>query len=1119
MFSPCTFVFHSVIVTLSLTTCLVCDFSVILCKGIKIITLHEVGKMRFFLTFCLGFLGVLNFLHSQKAQNWAGTNNGRIYFQSNSGHLTTFRAPLNQSSSIHYILPRNPPLAGEALVHDNSGELVWRNVYTSAGDIGSGTPASGAFTSLSANNNFSVYPIGTGAGNTGEIRWYELAANGSEYTAFKAADAMSSNIVYTLPSSGGSSGNILTTNGSGQLSWSASVSGTNVSASGNLSVSGNSALGDANTDVTSLKGTLRVYDTDGQEYTDIKGPSGASQTVNLNFTLPSNAGSANNMLITDGSGNLSWSSAVNGSTVTASGDISSGGNGAITGDLAVGGNTSLGNASSDVTNLKGSFRVWDNNNTHWTDIKGGDGTAQIADLNFILPTDAGSNGKVLTTNGSGTLSWSTPSPDWTTPGTIGSTTPNTGAFTTLSANGALSLKPTGTSSGNTGEIRWYELVANGSNYTAFRAADDMLNPVVYTLPAADGSSGNMLTTNGSGVLSWSSSVSTTNVTASGDLTVNGNTSLGDASTDVTNLKGSFRVWDNNNTHYTDIKGGDGTAQIAHLDFILPTNAGAANNMLITDGSGNLSWSSSVSGTNVTASGDLSVGGNTSLGDASTDVTNLKGSFRVWDNNNTHYTDIKGGDGTAQIAHLDFILPTNAGAANNMLITDGSGNLSWSSSVSGTNVTASGDLSVGGNTSLGDASTDVTNLKGSFRVWDNDNTHYTDIKGGDGTAQIANLDFILPTTAGSNGQVLSTNGSGTLSWVTATPNWAAPGTIGSTTPNSGAFTTLSASGALTASGNINIQPTGASAGNTGEIRWYDLDASNFTAFKAADVMGADVTYTLPAADGTSGQSLTTNGSGVLSWSTTSANWASPGTIGSTTPNTGAFTTLSASNNINVSPTGTSAGNTGEIRWYELVANGSDYTAFKAADAMAAPVTYTLPAADGTAGQFLKTNGSGTLSWAAGSSGADASFLQTYAVSASAPSTGDALVWNGTAWAPGNATSSVQKLVLSEGTELDIDILRGGASEINNTNISAHAFFKMVNAGINTDINGFANGENGRIIYLFNSTTKNIVFVEQDPASLAVNRLILGVANKTINPDQVAVFIYSTTKNRWILISTT
>jgi len=43
------------------------------------------------------------------------------------------------------------------------------------------------------------------------------------------------------------------------------------------------------------------------------------------------------------------------------------------------------------------------------------------------------------------------------------------------------------------------------------------------------------------------------------------------------------------------------------------------------------------------------------------------------------------------------------------------------------------------------------------------------------------------------------------------------------------------------------------------------------------------------------------------------------------------------------------------------NGSNYTALKAADTIAANVTYTLPAADGSSGQFLKTDGSGALSF--------------------------------------------------------------------------------------------------------------------------------------------------------------
>jgi hypothetical protein len=45
-----------------------------------------------------------------------------------------------------------------------------------------------------------------------------------------------------------------------------------------------------------------------------------------------------------------------------------------------------------------------------------------------------------------------------------------------------------------------------------------------------------------------------------------------------------------------------------------------------------------------------------------------------------------------------------------------------------------------------------------------------------------------------------------------------------------------------------------------------------------------------------------------------------------------------------------------------ANGTNYVAFQAPASVAANVTWTLPDADGTSGQFLQTDGSGALSWA-------------------------------------------------------------------------------------------------------------------------------------------------------------
>jgi len=56
---------------------------------------------------------------------------------------------------------------------------------------------------------------------------------------------------------------------------------------------------------------------------------------------------------------------------------------------------------------------------------------------------------------------------------------------------------------------------------------------------------------------------------------------------------------------------------------------------------------------------------------------------------------------------------------------------------------------------------------------------------------------------------------------------------------------------------------------------------------------------------------------------------------------------------------------DIRFIET-GGGTDYVAFQAPASIAANVTWTLPNADGSSGQVLSTNGTGTLSWADASS---------------------------------------------------------------------------------------------------------------------------------------------------------
>lgn len=62
-----------------------------------------------------------------------------------------------------------------------------------------------------------------------------------------------------------------------------------------------------------------------------------------------------------------------------------------------------------------------------------------------------------------------------------------------------------------------------------------------------------------------------------------------------------------------------------------------------------------------------------------------------------------------------------------------------------------------------------------------------------------------------------------------------------------------------SGNVTIQ-------GQGDLRLADSDSSHYVALQAPGTVSSNVTFTLPSADGTSGQVIQTNGSGTLSFVT-------------------------------------------------------------------------------------------------------------------------------------------------------------------------------------------------------------------------------------------------------------
>jgi hypothetical protein len=152
----------------------------------------------------------------------------------------------------------------------------------------------------------------------------------------------------------------------------------------------------------------------------------------------------------------------------------------------------------------------------------------------------------------------------------------------------------------------------------------------------------------------------------------------------------------------------------------------------------------------------------------------------------------------------------------------------------------------------------------------------------GTGSVVLDGLNWPQADGTNGQVLTTNGSGQLSFSTIS---SASGTVTSVS-GTGTVNGLTLSGTVTSTGNLTLGGTlslvsppaiGGTTPNTGtfttltvnaanELRLADTDSSHYVGFKSPATVTTNRIWTLPAADGTTGQVLSTNGSGALSWAT-------------------------------------------------------------------------------------------------------------------------------------------------------------------------------------------------------------------------------------------------------------
>jgi hypothetical protein len=124
----------------------------------------------------------------------------------------------------------------------------------------------------------------------------------------------------------------------------------------------------------------------------------------------------------------------------------------------------------------------------------------------------------------------------------------------------------------------------------------------------------------------------------------------------------------------------------------------------------------------------------------------------------------------------------------------------------------------------------------------------------GTAPIASSGGATPAislTPGTARQLLQTNAGAT--GVEFASNIDIPGT-------------LDVTGAAVFDNTVTVAGTHLQLNAQGDLRFADSDSSNYVAFQAPATVASNVTWTLPGVDGTSGQVLSTDGSGTLSWAT-------------------------------------------------------------------------------------------------------------------------------------------------------------------------------------------------------------------------------------------------------------
>ena len=320
-----------------------------------------------------------------------------------------------------------------------------------------------------------------GATNAGSISLAEATNNGTHKLTFFAPSSLSSDVGFIFPDSTGSTGQVLSTNGAGTLSW--------------VDNTGLSAIHAQASDILRLQSNQ------------------IGVSTNLTTTI-----AADRLVFYDHSA----------TKLTA---LELGTNLSITG-------TTLNASSGGIASL-------------------------AADTSPQLGGDLDVDGNKITSN---------------TNGDVVIDPAGTGAILLKSDN----IKLEGAGTVTMSSLKFYEATALDGNYVAFKAPLSITSDVTWTLPAADGTTGQAITTNGSGTLSFTTVVSATNPVMQGTASLK----------PVGALPAGLKIFDDDDSHGVRLLV---PSLSADLDLTLPATDGSAGQFLQTDGNGNLSFASASGG--------------------------------------------------------------------------------------------------------------------------------------------------------------------------------------------------------------------------------------------------------------------------------------------------------------------------------------------------------------------------------------------------------------------------------------------------------------------------------------------------------------------------------------------